>query len=248
MSSKFQLFFFLLPAPSVIPEEKVEVTTEETLSGLCGGKPADIVFLLDASSSIWGPNFDKQLKFVYDVVDKFDVSLQMTHVAAMTFSDKVHKEFGLHSFGDRLNTLAAIPSMVHLRGGTRTDLAMMEASKMMMGDGRKEVPRLVIVMTDGKSDKPLDTLEQAYLLKKAGITTFAVGIGESVDKEELMGIASDEKYVFTVDTFDALVTLQSILAYEACKVEVIMQADESEMDNNIQPSELIKGKQRIQKL
>ena len=208
------------------------------MEGLCGGKPADIVFLLDASSSIWGPNFHKQLQFVHAVVEKFDVRAEMTHVAAFTFSDFVHEEFGLFSFGDRFNTLAAIPSVRQLRGGTRTDLAMKKAREMMTTDGRVDVPRLVIVMTDGKSDLPQLTLEEALMLKQAGISTFAVGIGQSVDQDELRGIASQDDYVFSVETFDALITLQSILAYEACKVEVVMQADE-EINNSIDGSGLV---------
>ncbi len=33
----------------------------------CGGKPADVVFLLDTSNSIWRPDFVRQLNFVKEV-------------------------------------------------------------------------------------------------------------------------------------------------------------------------------------
>lgn len=230
-------FFSLFVAPI---EESTDVSIE-TVEGLCGGHPADIIFLLDASSSIWGPNFQKELQFVKEVVDKFDVSAEMTHVAAFTFSDMTDKEIGLHAFTDRFSSTKAITNLRQLRGGTRTDLALEKAQAMMTKDGRKDVPHLVIVMTDGKSDLPGETQVAAQLLKNHGISTFAVGIGESVDHEELKGIASQEDYVFTVNTFDALVTLKTLLAKEACSVEVIMQADDS-MDNiNDVDEQLAKG-------
>lgn len=54
-------------------------------SKACGRK-ADIVFVLDESGSIWGPDFHKQIKFVKDVVHEFDVSADMTHIGTLTFS------------------------------------------------------------------------------------------------------------------------------------------------------------------
>ena len=53
----------------------------------CGSKPADIVFVLDESGSIWGPHFDLQLKFVKGVSDYMDISVDDTRIAVETFSD-----------------------------------------------------------------------------------------------------------------------------------------------------------------
>ena len=54
----------------------------------CGGKPADIVFALDASGSIWGPDFSHQKTFVSDVIRVFNVSQEVTRVALLTFGDE----------------------------------------------------------------------------------------------------------------------------------------------------------------
>ena len=54
----------------------------------CGHKPADIVFVLDESGSIWGPHFDLQLEFVAGVTDYMDVTFNQTRIAVETFSDE----------------------------------------------------------------------------------------------------------------------------------------------------------------
>ena len=51
----------------------------------CGNKPADVVFMLDASNSIWGPDFQRQLEFVNDVISMFEVAENKTRIGEATF-------------------------------------------------------------------------------------------------------------------------------------------------------------------
>lgn len=67
----------------------------------CGGKPADVVFIVDVSSSIWPKHFREHiLTFLHDVIDTLDVGrgVNQTRVGAVTFSDNVQLEFYLHHF------------------------------------------------------------------------------------------------------------------------------------------------------
>ena len=64
----------------------------------CGGKPADVVFALDSSSSIWGPDFDTQLRFIQDIVGVFDISPETTHVGLLTFGSVPENHFQLDKF------------------------------------------------------------------------------------------------------------------------------------------------------
>ena len=59
------------------------------LSG-CGGKPADVYFLLDSSSSIWHPEFQDQLHFLTQLLPLFDLGPDSTRVGVAVFSDRVH--------------------------------------------------------------------------------------------------------------------------------------------------------------
>ena len=62
---------------------------------------------------------------------------------------------------------------------------------------------------------------QAALLKQRGDTTvIAIGIGNATDPKELSNIASDKgannSQVYQVGDYDALQTLNSLVAYVAC--------------------------------
>lgn len=92
------------------------------------GSPSDLVFVLDASSSIWGPHFRKQLDFVKDVVNNFNIyeDGSGTRIGVVVFSDveKTKVEFNLNKYYDRKALLAAIGKIRHMTGGTNTHVAL----------------------------------------------------------------------------------------------------------------------------
>ena len=55
----------------------------------CGSLQADIVFVLDESGSIYGPDFTKQLQFVERLVGSFDVQSGRVHVGVLTYGTDV---------------------------------------------------------------------------------------------------------------------------------------------------------------
>ena len=68
-----------------------------TTPHVCGSRPADIVFVLDSSSTVGQANFHKQLNFVNDFVKDFDVGLSAVQFGLVTYSDVAHNEFYLNS-------------------------------------------------------------------------------------------------------------------------------------------------------
>ena len=111
-----------------------------------------------------------------------------------------------------------------LTGLTNTDKALEYARSNMFttahGD-RTDATNYVIVLTDGSSSDFNRTLQQASLLKQQNIAVIAIGIGTSINKPELNGIASDSKHVFAVSSFDALKTIRTEIKAAACEGTVI---------------------------
>ena len=64
----------------------------------CGNKPADIAFVLDESGSIWGPDFDRQIQFVKDVVGIFQIGPDKTRIGALTFGTDTHIIFNMDRY------------------------------------------------------------------------------------------------------------------------------------------------------
>ncbi|GAB1598663.1 collagen alpha-1(XII) chain-like, partial [Argonauta hians] len=189
----------------------------------CGGKPADIVFLLDASASIWGPDFKKQTKFVENVVSMFQINPEMTQVGVLTYSHKVNLEFPLNRHKTKYSLVHAIRRIVHVPGfatNTASGIKYMRNHMFTEKQGaRDNVVRVAIVMTDGKSSNILYTLWQAKRARRSShINIFSIGIGDGVNKRELQGIAGRKNHSFTVDNYAALESIREILAIETCRV------------------------------
>ena len=61
------------------------------------GNPADIVFILDSSRSIYGKDFNISKDFVKKLVSEFDIGPEKTEVAALQFAKKTGVEFKFNS-------------------------------------------------------------------------------------------------------------------------------------------------------
>lgn len=191
-----------------------------TTAGKCGRKPVDVVFVLDESGSIWGPHFKQQLRFVQDLVDGFDIAPNGTRVGVETFGDSVRTIIELGAAMNVEQLKKDIGKIQQLRGSTGTHLALLQLRKMFSGRyNRPGASRVAIVITDGESDKPDETAIEADAVHAEGIVVFAIGVGLAVKRAELERIASQPEYVFTVDNYDQLNSLLSILAVKACPVD-----------------------------
>ena len=189
----------------------------------CGGKPADIVFVVDSSSSIWGPDFDKQLNFIEAIISSFEIAENLTKVGIVTFSDKSHVEFDLNKYKEEKNMKTAVNSIKQILGGTNTASAITEMSDLFKGGRPNDVPQIAIIMTDGKSRSPEETVKAANKVRKSATHVFVIGVGDNIDQKELNAIASSPKdrYVFEVDDYDALDTIRELLGIEVCKGKLL---------------------------
>lgn len=86
---------------------------------------------------------------------------------------------------------------------------------------RPGAAHVAIVITDGQSKDTKATIAAAKAAHRAGIYVFAIGVGESVDQQELKDIASnpDTRFIFTVSDFAALSEIRNLLAIRTCEVE-----------------------------
>lgn len=190
----------------------------------CTNKPSDIVFVLDSSNSIWMNDFKKQTEFVSKVTKEFDIGPGpfQTRVGVLTFGHKVWRQFNLNEKMDS-GLSGAVKMIQHGRGRrTNTGEAIKYAVKDMFTEKaghRPGVSRIMVVITDGRSQDTRATKEAARMAHDSGIKTFALGVGRYIDLNELAVIASDpnDDYLYNVDNFDKLdAILVDKLARKAC--------------------------------
>ena len=182
------------------------------------------MFVLDSSGSIGTTNFQKIRNFVNTVISDLDIGPRRTQVGVIVFSSGASVSFHLNTFSSRETLTSAVNRIPYLSSGTNTAAALYTLINQGFEGARpiaQGVPRVAMVVTDGMSNEPAETVAAANALRKMpSITTYAIGIG-SADVTELRTIASTrngQKLVRYISSFDLteLERLQEDLREQAC--------------------------------
>ena len=204
------------------------ITTIMSSGASCNNQTVDIIFAIDSSRSIWKPDFQRQVTFVRDVSNEFELgnSQSQTRIGVISFGDSYYVNFHLWQ-NNRPDLLAMALQRIRHRGSRRTNTgaALRYIRKYMFTHrygSRKNVPHVVILITDGMSSDRKHLLSSAEKLKAKGVLIFAIGVGDGIDFQELRATASEPSkfYVFRVDDYRSLDSLKYILANYTCKGNV----------------------------
>ncbi|MBN3294551.1 CO7A1 protein, partial [Polypterus senegalus] len=172
----------------------------------CGKVKADIVFLVDESSSIGSNNFDKLKSFLF-------------RVAVVHYSDEPRTEFPLNQYHDRNSILRAIRGVKYGGGNTKTGRGIgyiLRESFQPSAGMRQNVPHMLVLITDGKAQD--DVSPPARVAHALGIHVLAVGVANA-DIEELKKIVFPGNYqnIFYASTFDDFPSIERELIETMCK-------------------------------
>ena len=120
----------------------------------------DIGIVLDKSKSVKIHNLKKVIKFLEDLVEKFDPSPDADHFGLITFNENAYLKFDFadskyHNKDALLDKIASEAD--HLEYQTRTDLALKMARDKLFtaaGGDRPDKPNIMFLFTDGKPTQP----------------------------------------------------------------------------------------------
>lgn len=73
-----------------------------------------------------------------------------------------------------------------------------------MRPAKAAVPKVILTITDGYSNKPSDTKKQADLIKRREFNMISVGVGKGVKLTELLHLSSTPNDQYSVDDFDKI--------------------------------------------
>ena len=205
---------------SVILGSLQQAACKSDAAFLCAGQ-ADIVFLLDMSTIFNDQHLEQLRQFVTGIADKFIIGPQNVQIGVDTFSTHFKHEFYLRENGDQMGLESAVSSISRAEGDTNTANALkrMREESFTAGAGhRANAAKIAILVTDSRSSDAQLTISEAQDTLVAGITVLAVGVGQDVDIEELQEIATgpDNQAVYVADEFDALASLEAVVAAEVC--------------------------------
>uniref|UniRef100_A0AAY4DMN5 Collagen, type XIV, alpha 1a n=1 Tax=Denticeps clupeoides TaxID=299321 RepID=A0AAY4DMN5_9TELE len=212
-----------LPVPTEPPTAQPTTTPLATIppaKEVCRAAKADLVFLVDGSWSIGDDNFQKIIEFLYSTVGSLDViGPDGTQVAIAQFSDDARTEFKLNSYSDKQSLLDAVQRITYKGGNTKTGAAIKHVREAIFteeGGMRRGVPKVLVVLTDGRSQDDVNKISKAMQVE--GYIIFAIGFADA-DYGELVNIASkpSERHVFFVDDLDAVKKIEEQLITFVCE-------------------------------
>jgi hypothetical protein len=182
--------------------------------------------VLDASSSINDAEFQTMKAFARSVANSFVISPVGARVGVVQFSTQGRGRFDIGLSGNALSVTSAINGMFQLHGGTDIQEGIELAHAQLLINGRSNVPRVVILLTDGRHNQPGNVEQEAASARSAGVELFAIGVGPAFDQRQLAAIASDpdQTHVFSVTDFVALADILSKLIESACAAAGITPA------------------------
>ncbi|KAL8563135.1 hypothetical protein ACOMHN_022064 [Nucella lapillus] len=201
--------------------------------GGCKGQ-ADIIFVLDSSGSVGTTNFKRMLSFVKGMAGRFQLGPKDVRIGVTTFSNSFRSHILLRSYSNHASFNRAVSRIPYSGGGTKTAEALNSLRRYIFSSGaghRSGVPKLAVVVTDGKSNDRVATVRAALFARRAGIHMIAVGIGKGVSLTELRAIASDpdSRNVFTSPSFSALATINKRLSKAACQQTVVCTSRQADI-------------------
>ncbi|CAM9373230.1 unnamed protein product [Lampetra planeri] len=202
--------------------QTVCVTVEEITTQLACSKAsvADIVFLIDGSWSIGNINFQQMRSFLYTLVEGLDVAPDKVRVGMAQYSGDARTEFLMNTYADKASLLNYLKTLPYKGGNTKTGLGieflMQNHLTEAAGSRRAQnVPQVVIIITDGKSQD--DVAGPAETMRNMGASVYAIGIKDA-DISELGQMASSpaSKFVYNVDDFSALAGISDQILQTVC--------------------------------
>ena len=138
-----------------------------------------------------------------------DISVSGTHVAVGSIGSITLLTDLNDMFMSPANVETAINNLVTDATASRnTAMAITLALASMQQNGRPDVPQMIVILTTGESDGPLQTKQIAAITVQSGIDIIAVGVGGNLDQTELNYLAgSPNRQPIIAQTYEELATL-----------------------------------------
>ncbi|XP_039992553.1 collagen alpha-1(XII) chain isoform X1 [Xiphias gladius] len=208
----------LTPSEPTIALEKTQPVKVSTECSLGVDVQADVVLLVDGSYSIGLQNFAKVRAFLEVLVNSFDIGPSKVQISLVQYSRDPHTEFALNTHHDINAVVKAVRTFPYRGGSTNTGKAMAYVREKIFipaRGARQNVPRVMVLITDGKSSDSFK--DAATNLRNIDVEIFAVGVKDAV-RSELEAIANPpaDTHVYEVEDFDAFQRISKELTQSIC--------------------------------
>lgn len=165
----------------------------------------DLVIALDGSGSTRMPRFNLLKDGVATFIESTfaDASLRFTRIGIFVFSNKPYFLLDIENEEIEVGYITEAIKLAAFPGGeSRVDKALIYGTQMLQNATKyfEGVPKVILLFTDGHSNVSLK--EAVAFVEKNDVKTIVVGLGDDVDKQELLEIAlKNERNAFDISGY-----------------------------------------------
>ena len=188
----------------------------------CVSQKFNLVFVVDGSGSIENRevgNFQRTKDFIIEVVKSFNITKDAIQVALVLYDSDTDVVFEFkYKFKD---IKEEIQNIDYPARGTKTGKALDKVRNDVLKnieEDRKDLPKVVVAVTDGRSQD--DVSVPAQQLRDDGATIISLGVGCCFDENQLNEMATDpdEKHVLEA-SFSDLDKFKNAIKEQICSGE-----------------------------
>ncbi|ELU12436.1 hypothetical protein CAPTEDRAFT_196447 [Capitella teleta] len=196
---------------------------------------ADVIFLIDQTTSIHEADYYVQMQFVIDIAYRL-LDYKEARVGAFAYNSRPYLITPLSDENERETFAKAITDHPYFPGMPTYIFYAIEAARDHFKDeGRQGVEHIMIVISDGYTQFSQATIHEAELSRDENIRIAAVAVTERPNMKLLKSIVSrpQNKYIFTAKNYVSLKKLENSVMKLICtppckdKVSVVFVIDKS---------------------
>lgn len=160
--------------------------------------------------SVANAGLESQKTYVKNFISKFKEGPlnYRFQFSAVTYSLNATVHFHLNNYTDYTQLQSVVDKIDHINYGpsmTGEALRVVREDVLAPGNGaRLDKDTYVLLLTDGLSSDPVETLYQANQLKFSGVRLYTIGTGNQLNQKEILDVASYNSYAYPMATDDAL--------------------------------------------
>ncbi|KAL4227324.1 biological adhesion [Mactra antiquata] len=203
------------PEKTPAPTTPVAEYTGHPIFSDCN-KTAEVVFVLDSSSSVGRENFLQMVEYTENVTRSLKTEYERLNVTVIKYSNEAEVALKLNESVSLTDMINAESTINYGHGGTATHKALQLMTQQF--NPLVNNPKIAVVITDGSSFNPTLTALEAQAAKKNGVAVFVIGVGEDVNPQELKVISSDpdDKFLFQLTDFLSLNLIVNLFHPKQC--------------------------------
>ncbi|XP_051872825.1 collagen alpha-6(VI) chain-like isoform X2 [Pristis pectinata] len=185
---------------------------------------ADIVLVIDGSSSISDEDFRNIKKFLYAFVNGLDIARNKVKIGLVQYSYDSKTEFLLNEYLSKKSILDKIQNVSQMMGGTNMTkaLELLQKEHFVPSAGSRAaegVKQIAILITDGGSITM--AAKEATKLRNSNVTIYVIGVNVASEKElQLISSRPPQKYVYNIANFNKLLEISSKVLESVCTAVV----------------------------